>query len=43
MRFDALNLDEEKTTSYKAQVKDAMDTSFFPSYQAMLDTLLSSI
>ena len=39
--IDALNLDEEKTTSYKAQVKDAMDTSFFPSYQAMLDTLTS--
>lgn len=39
--IDALNLDEEKTTSYKAQVKDAMDTSFFTSYQAMLDTLTS--
>ena len=39
--IDSLNLDEEKTTSYKAQVKDAMDTSFFPSYQAMLDTLTS--
>ena len=39
--IDALNLDEEKTTSYKAQVKDAMDTSFFPSYQDMLDTLTS--
>ena len=41
MRLTLLNLDEEKTTSYKAQVKDAMDTSFFPSYQAMLDTLTS--
>ena len=39
--IDALNLDAEKTTSYKAQVKEAMDTSFFPSYQSMLDTLTS--
>ena len=39
--IEALNLDAEKTTSYKTQVKEAMDISFFPSYQAMLDTLTS--
>ncbi len=39
--IDELNLDAEKTSNYKAQVKQAMDESFFPSYQNMLDTLQS--
>ena len=37
--IDALHLDEDKTNSYKEQVKEALDTSFFPSYQNMLSTL----
>ncbi len=39
--IDQLNLDSEKTASYKAQVKIAMDEYFFTSYQTMLDTLQS--
>lgn len=39
--IDQLNLDSEKTNSYKAQVKTAMDEYFFTSYQTMLDTLQS--
>ena len=37
--IDALNLESDKTSAYKATVKQAMDESFFPSYQTMLDTL----
>ena len=38
---DSLNLEEEKADNYKAKIKEALDTSFFPSYQNMLDTLTS--
>lgn len=33
--IDELNLGEEKSTAYKAQVKEALDNSFFPSYTYM--------
>ncbi len=39
--IDELNLESEKASNYKAQVKQAMDESFFPSYQNMLNTLQS--
>lgn len=39
--IDFLQLDQTKADSYKQQVKEALDTSFFSSYQTMLDTLTS--
>lgn len=39
--IDSLQLDQTKADSYKQQVKDALDTYFFSSYQTMLDTLTS--
>ncbi|EOS60001.1 hypothetical protein C815_01854 [Firmicutes bacterium M10-2] len=36
---EQLDLDPEKTIQYEKQIKDALDTSFFPSYQLMIDGL----
>jgi uncharacterized protein (DUF885 family) len=36
---DGLNLDEAKAQEYKQQISDAMQNSFFPSYQQIIDGL----